>query len=63
MQTEWAAALSAIATAGQSYTIGGRTFTRANLDEVAQMVDDIAYAKGVVAGTIHKRTYATFTRS
>lgn len=35
----WIAASAAVATAGQSYTISGRTFTRANAGEIRQMID------------------------
>lgn len=35
----WVAASAAVATAGQSYTINGRTLTRANANEIRQMID------------------------
>lgn len=35
----WIAASTAVATAGQSYTINGRTLTRTNAGEIRQMID------------------------
>lgn len=35
----WIAASTAVATAGQSYTINGRTLTRANVAEIQQMIE------------------------
>lgn len=47
MATDWKACLKAIATAHQSYSIAGRTFTRANLLEVSKMVSEISYAQNL----------------
>lgn len=58
MLTEWQTCLSAIATAHQSYSIAGRTFTRANLSEVSDMVAELSYASNIKAGTLKRRTYA-----
>lgn len=44
MQAEWLACLTAIASAHQSYSMAGRSFTRANLAEVSEMVGELAYA-------------------
>jgi hypothetical protein len=44
MLAQWQACLAAIATAHQSYSIAGRSFTRADLAEVSKMVGELAYA-------------------
>jgi hypothetical protein len=62
MQTEWLACLSAIATAGQSYTIAGRQFNRANLAEVSQTIGDINDALARAQGTRTTQTFANFSR-
>lgn len=58
MQTEWTACLSAIATAHQSYSIAGRSFTRANLQEVSDMVAEVAYALALKGGTVQRVVYS-----
>ena len=58
MQSKWNAALSAIATANQSYSIAGRSFTRANLAEVSEMVAEVAYAIKLLSGSVVRITYA-----
>ena len=63
MKAEWLACLSAIATAGQSYTIGGRTFTRPNLNEVKDMIKDINDAIDLAAGRRVRRVYPDFSQS
>jgi hypothetical protein len=63
MLAEWQACLSAIATAHQSYSIAGRTFTRANLSEVAEMVSELSYAAGIKGATIKRRTYADLSNA
>lgn len=59
MQTTWAAALNAIAVGNQSYSIAGRSFTRANLDEVAHMLSEISYAIRVNSGVLQRTVYAS----
>ena len=44
LRTEYLACLSAIAVAGQSYTIGGRQFNRANLKEVKDTLAEVVAA-------------------
>lgn len=61
MQTQWQACLAAIATAGQNYSIAGRTFTRANLAEVAQMLAEINSALSRANGGRTTQTYGYFT--
>lgn len=63
MQTEWQACLSAIATAHQSYSIAGRTFTRADLSEVSKMVSEIAYAVKLAGGTLTRTSYVDVSNS
>lgn len=58
MLTDWKNCLTAIATAGQSYSISGRTFTRANIAEVAQMVMEITAAINYNSGTRTTQVYA-----
>lgn len=52
MQAQWNAALAAIAVGNQSYSVAGRTFTRAQLPEVSDMVAEIAYAIQLKGGNI-----------
>lgn len=63
MLTEWQTCLSAIATAHQSYSIGGRSFTRANLTEVSNMVAELSYAVELNGGTVHRVVYADMSGS
>jgi hypothetical protein len=58
MKTEWLACLSKIATGNQSYSISGRSFTRANLAEVRDMVAEIQFALDQQAGAVQRVTYA-----
>lgn len=58
MQIEWLACLSSIATGQQSYSIAGRTFTRANLKEVSETVSEIAYAIKLNSGGIARTVYS-----
>jgi hypothetical protein len=62
LQTNYLACLNAIATTGQSYTIGGRTFTRANIDSVGSMLAEINSAVERRSGTRITRTNADFRR-
>lgn len=63
MKTEWLACLSAIATAHQSYSIAGRTFTRANLKEVSNMLGEISYAQKLLSGESVRTVYADMSNS
>jgi hypothetical protein len=67
MLTEWRACLSAIAaydsTKGiasglQSYSIAGRSFTRADLAQVSDMVAELSYALSLKTGQLVRTTYA-----
>lgn len=55
------ACLTAIATAGQEYTISGRTFTRADLAEVKAMVRDLKQALDYANGTRLTSAFPMFT--
>lgn len=61
LQTNWLACLNAIAVAGQSYTIGGRQFNRANLHEVSATLGEINDALARVNGNRTTQTYANFS--
>ena len=58
MLTEWRACLTAIATAHQSYSIAGRSFTRADLAAVSEMVAEIAYALKLNSGGLTRTVYS-----
>ena len=60
LQTNWLACLNAIAVAGQSYSIAGRQFTRANLKEVSEIIGAIGLALARVNGTRTTQTFANF---
>lgn len=58
MRTDWLACLHAVAVAHQSYSIAGRSFTRANLAEVSATLAEISYAIQIQGGTLQRITYA-----
>lgn len=51
MQTKYLDAIEAVATGGQSYSINGRSFTRANLDELRDTLAEINAAIEKLNGT------------
>lgn len=53
-------AIVAVATAGQSYSISGRSFTRANLAELNETLAEILAAQARAAGTATTQTYPRF---
>ena len=63
MRAEWDACLSAIANASQSYSIAGRSFTRANLAEVQNVVAEIDWAIGLKTGSMVRTVYSDFSNS
>jgi hypothetical protein len=63
MKTDWTAALQAIAVGNQSYSIAGRTFTRAQLSEVSDMVAEIAYAQAFQSGAVQRTVYSDMSMS
>lgn len=60
MQTTWNAALAALAI-NQSYSLAGRTITRANLKEVMEMCAEIQSAIDRASGTRVTQTYGFFS--
>ena len=56
--TYWLNVLTGISTAGQSYTLGGRTFNRANLGEVRQTIQELQAAINRANGTSLTQTFA-----
>lgn len=60
LRTDYLACSHAIAVAGQSYSIAGRQFNRANLAEVNQTLGAINLALARVNGTRVTQTYANF---
>ena len=60
MQTQWLACLTGIATAGQSYQIAGRQFTRADLAEVKDTIAELQAAIDRASGTRTTYLYTNF---
>lgn len=58
MQTQWLACLAAISVAHQSYSIAGRSFTRANLAEVSDVLAEISYALKLNSGGLKRVVYS-----
>lgn len=58
LQGQYVACLTAIAQGNQSYSIAGRSFTRADLVEVRKTLGEISYAIQFKTGTIQRQTYA-----
>lgn len=61
LQTSYIACLTAIATAGASYTIASRQYTRANLEDVRQTLAEINAALERNAGTGVTQTFGRFS--
>jgi len=60
LRDKYVSCLEAIAVAGISYSIGGRSFSRANLTEVRNILEELNYAIGLANGTKVINTYAKF---
>lgn len=60
LQTQYIACLEAIAVAGSSYSIAGRSFTRADLSTVSQTIKELQAAIDNARGTRVKHTIAAF---
>ena len=58
MLNNYIAVLTGISTAGQSYTLGGRTFNRANLVEVRNTIQELQRAINRANGTSLSFTFA-----
>lgn len=63
MLTTWKTCLNSIATAHQSYTIGSRSFTRADLAEVSSMVADLSFAQKVNGGQLRRMTHVDMSNT
>lgn len=61
LRDDYLAAIKAIATNGVSYSIGGRSLSRANLTEVRDTLADILCAIDRVSGTRRRTLYADFS--
>ena len=61
LQTTYATALTQIVTGGQSYSISGRTFTRASLPEIRRTLLEITQAIGYTQGTRNTVLYPNFS--
>lgn len=61
MLTTWLDCLNAIAVAGQSYTIAGRQFNRAQIEDVTNTIAEIQAAITRAQGTRTTKTFARFT--
>lgn len=56
MLTQWQNCLTAVA-ANQSYSMAGRTFTRAQLEEVSNMVGELSNALALQQGRLVRTTF------
>lgn len=60
--TDYTNCLIAISTTAQEYHIQGRRFRRADIDKVAQMIQEIKQAQKFNSKTRITTTYASFNR-
>lgn len=60
LRSKYIECLEAIAVAGASYSIAGRSFSRANLSEVREIIAELTLAIESEAGTRIRTTYAKF---
>ena len=60
LRDKYVSCLEAIAVAGASYSIAGRPFSRANLTEVRNTIEELSYAIKLADGTRTLTTYAKF---
>ena len=58
MLTNYLNVLTGISTAGQSYTLGGRTFNRAHIADVRQTIQELQVAIDRANGVRNTFTYA-----
>ena len=61
MRTAYEACLAALAL-NQSYSISGRTLTRINIDEAANILDEILYAQKIQSGALQRIVYSDMSR-
>ena len=60
LRDKYVTCLEAIAVAGSSYSIAGRSFSRANLGEVSSTIAELTLAIQNISGTRIRTTYAKF---
>jgi hypothetical protein len=60
LRDKYITCLEAIAVAGASYSIAGRSFSRANLSEVREIIAELTLAIQSASGTRIRTTYAKF---
>lgn len=61
LRDEYVAAIKAVATNGVSYSIGGRSLSRANLTEMRNTLGDIQSALLRASGSRRRTLYADFS--
>ena len=61
LRDKYVTCLEAIAVAGASYSIAGRSFSRANLGEVRDTIAELTLAIQSANGTRIRTTYAKFS--
>ena len=61
LRDKYITCLEAIAVAGASYSIAGRSFSRANLGEVRDTIAELTLAIESANGTRIRTTYANFS--
>ena len=61
LRDEYISAIKAVATNGVSYSIGGRSLSRANLTEMRNTLGDILAAINFASGSRRRTTYASFS--
>ena len=61
LRDKYITCLEAIAVAGASYSIAGRSFSRANLGEVRDTIAELTLAIQSANGTRIRTTYANFS--
>ena len=61
LRDKYITCLEAIAVAGASYSIAGRSFSRANLGEVRDTIAELTLAIESANGTCIRTTYANFS--
>ncbi len=57
------AGITAIVTSGQSYSMHGRSFTRANLSDLRKFLGEIAVAQKVQGGTVVRVVYSDMSNA
>ncbi len=63
MQADWLACFHSISIGHQSYSLAGRTFTRANLEEVSKVLSEISSALEYKRGNLVRKVYADMSNS